>query len=111
MSSMDMVQGDQSSIIKLSIPDFPDISDANWIGEYTVRDRNIKGEIVQQETIGKELDGSAFVFFITAENSALLDVGTMFLSIEIRNMAITPSFRQEPVQRILNVTESGVPNI
>jgi hypothetical protein len=106
----ELKQGDNSSVIKVSIPSFPDISDANWIGEYTLRERNIKGAIVQQEIVGKETDDSGWVFFITAENSAILNVGTLFLSIEVRNMTLTPSFRQEPVQRVLTIKSSGVPN-
>ncbi|MCP4103878.1 MAG: hypothetical protein GY750_21035 [Lentisphaerae bacterium] len=108
---MVLVQGDQSKIIKISLTDYPDISDANWIGEYTIRDRNVKGEILQQETLGKEIAGDKFVFFITAENSAILDVGTTFLAIEIRNMTITPSFRQEVVRELLTISDSGVPNV
>ncbi len=104
-------QGDQSKIIKISLTDYPDISDANWVGEYTIREKNVNGDIVQQETIGKEIAGDKFVFFITAENSALLPVGTLFLTIEIRNMAITPSFRQEVVREPIGLKASGVPNV
>ena len=110
-SQISFVQGDQSSKIRISIPAYPDISAPDWICEYTIRENDIDGDIVQQRTVGKNDSENAFIFFITAEDSAILNVGNYFLSIEVRNMTITPSFRQEKIQRTLIVKKSGVPNV
>ena len=111
-NEISLPQGDRTNNYRILAPTgYPDISDPSWIGEYTIRERNITGAIEQQGFVGKDVNGGSFLFFLDADMSATLSVGTKFLTVEIRNMDITPSFRREPIRSVLKITDSGVPNV
>ena len=91
-----------------SIPSFPDISDVNWTGKYVIRKGGLSGANVFDDNLGKSSDGSKFVFAMNPSDTALLEEGNYFLSIQIKNETLSPPISLEIVQCPFIVEESGV---
>ena len=109
---IDIVQGDSSEEHAFILDGFPDLSDINWIAQYTVREGGLKGRIVQDSTyLGKDTTNAAFVFYLSPTVTSVLPVGKLFLIIEVRNLALQNPFRQEVVQCPLIIRTSGVVNV
>ena len=111
ISSISLVQGDNSSEEIFRFTEFDDISSANWIGAYTLRNETITGDIAMQGLLGKSVDNTSFVFYLQPEETALLPVGRYFLTIELKNLVdFSQRIRLEVVQAMLTVAASGVEN-
>lgn len=111
ISSLSIIQGDNSSEEIFRFTEFTDISSANWIGAYTIRNDTITGDVAMQGLLGKSTDNTSFVFYLQPEETALLPVGRYFLSIELKNLVdFSQHIRLEVVQASLSVAESGVDN-
>ena len=107
-NTIEIIQGDSSDIYEFSSDDFPDLSSLDWVGTYTVRDKNVKGTILLTGSLTRNEAATAFTFQLTPTESATLTPGIRFLSIELKNLVL--GFRQEIVQVTLMVKDSGVLN-
>lgn len=107
---IELVQGDNSDQHSFSIPSYPDLTSTDWVGIYTIRDKNIKGSVVSSGFLGKSDDFSEFVFYLSPDITASLPIGSLFLSIELKNQTLANPFRQEIVQCVFKVNPSGVTN-
>lgn len=107
-NTIEIVQGDSSDIYEFSSDDFPNLSSADWTSKFSIRDKTVKGTELATGDLTKNEDNTAFIFQLTPTVSASLTPGLRHLSIEVKNLTL--NFRQEIVQVILNVKDSGVSN-
>lgn len=109
IDNLSIIQGDNSSEEIFRFTEFTDISSANWIGQYTIRNETISGDIVMQGQLGKSTDNTSFVWYLQPEETALLDVGRYFLTIELSNLVdFQQHIRLEVVQAELRIMPQGV---
>jgi len=105
-NTIELIAGESSDIYQFSSDDFPDLSSPNWVSEFTIRTKNVKGEIEASGNIEKNNDQTAFVFQLKPEDTMNLTPGLKFLSIDVKNSEI--NFRREIVQVNLNLKPSGM---
>lgn len=111
IKTLRIIKGDNSSKYSFNIKEFPDISSINWIGAYTIRTKNIEGEVVLSGNLLKSTDNTSFVFYLQPANTDLLEAGRYHLSIELKNLIdYDDKIRIEVVQSPLTITKSGVLN-
>jgi len=103
-----LIKGDSSDIYTFSSPDFTDFSDPKWIGKYTIREKNIKGEVIHDGILSKSEEGDEFIFNLIPSVSDEIPVGKQFLTIEVENLEV--QFRREIVQCVLTILQDGVDN-
>jgi len=103
---IELIVGESSDIYEFSSDDFPDLSSDDWVSEFTLRTKDVKGAIETSGSINKNQDKTAFVFQLIPSDTASLTPGLKFLSIDVKNTTI--NFRQEIVQIALNLKASGI---
>lgn len=107
IESMEIVSGDSSDIYEFSSPDFSGFdTDPDWEGNWNIRFESITGDIAIAGLMTKETD--KFIFLLDPIDSATLDPGGYFLTMEIKNLTL--DYRREIVQCKLKVTTSGYDN-
>ena len=95
----------------VSVPAFGDISSDDWNAHYVLRARNVTGEVVYSQDLVKDTGATMFIFNMTPDETAALDVGNYFLSISVKNVALDTPISQEIVQCPFIVDASGVLSI
>lgn len=107
IESIELISGDSSDIWEFSSPDFTGFdTDPEWEGNWSIRNESVSGTEVLTGVLVKSED--TFTFLLTPIESASLEPGSYFLTIEIKNLTL--NFRRELVQCKLKITVSGYDN-
>ena len=111
----EIIQGDSSPIYFFGHEENIQLDDGNWIAQYTILTEYGTSPIVSRTlplndgtgTGDSYVVGTRFVYQITPDESALLDVGTKYLvSVEIKNDTIP--YKGEIAQYKMKVKNQGV---